>query len=209
MTRLAWLACLVPLMILQGCELAVLSGGAAAISAIEDRRTAGTILDDDGIESHVRRAVRERYGENTHVNVTSFNRSVLLTGEIPEQARREELEKIVLAIANVRGVTNELQVAAISSLGSRANDSLITTKVKGRLLDANKVNPIHVKVVTEAGVVYLMGVVTEQEGADAVDIARNTGGVIKVVKIFEYCKSEEPICRPRQAAPADKSQAGA
>ena len=209
MTRFAWLLCLVPLLALYGCELALLGGGAAAITAIEDRRTSGTILDDDGIETRVRRAVRERYGENTHVNVTSFNRSVLLTGEVPNEASRAEIEKIVLSNANVRGVSNELQVAGVSSLGTRANDSLITTKVKARLLDANKVNPIHVKVVTESGVVYLLGVVTEAEAADAVDIARTTGGVIKVVKIFEYCKTGDPICRPRAEPPAEKAQPGA
>jgi osmotically-inducible protein OsmY len=209
MTRFAWLLCLLPLLALHGCELALLGGGAAAITAIEDRRTSGTMLDDDGIETRVRRAVRERYGENTRVNVTSFNRSVLLTGEVPNEASRAEIEKIVLSNANVRGVTNELQVASVSSLGTRANDSLITTKVKARLLDANKVNPVHVKVVTESGVVYLLGVVTEAEAADAVDIARTTGGVIKVVKIFEYCKTADPICRPRAEPPAEKPQPGA
>ena len=81
-----------------------------------------------------------------------------------------------------------------SSLGARANDSYITTKVKGRILDSNKVNPIHVKVVTEAGVVYLMGIVTEQEAADAVDVARNTGGVVKVVRIFDLCKVGDGVC---------------
>jgi osmotically-inducible protein OsmY len=180
---------------LQGCELAILGGGAAAISAIEDRRTSGTLLDDDSIETRVRRSVRERFGENTRVNVTSFNRSVLLTGEVPDESRRAEIEKIVLAIANVRGVTNELQVGGVSSLSTRANDSFITSKVKGRLLDANKVNPIHVKVVTESAVVYLLGIVTEQEAADAVEIARTTGGVRKVVKVFEYCKPGDALCR--------------
>jgi osmotically-inducible protein OsmY len=138
--------------------------------------------------------VRERYGENTHVNVTSFNRSVLLTGEIPEEGRRAEIEKLAQGAGNVRNITNELQVGAPSSMGARANDSYITTKVKSRLLDSNKVNPIHVKVVTEAGVVYLMGIVTEQEAADAVDVARNTGGVVKVVRIFDLCKAGDGIC---------------
>lgn len=194
---------------LTGCELLVVGGGAAVINAFEDRRTSGTIIDDDGIETRVRRAVRERYGENTHVNVTSFNRTVLLTGEVPAEAARAEIEKVVLGLANVRGVTNELQVGAVSSLGTRANDSLITTKIKGRLLDANKVNPVHVKVVTESGVVYLLGVVTESEAADAVEIARTTGGVLKVVKVFEYCKSGDPICPPRQPVPVEKTQPGA
>jgi osmotically-inducible protein OsmY len=185
-----------PLLLLAGCPVAILGGGVAAISAFEDRRTSGTLIDDDAIETQVRRALRERYGDNTHVNVTSYNRSVLLTGEVPDEARRAEVEKIVQGLGNVRGVTNDLQVAAPSSLGGRANDSLITTRVKGRLLDSAKVNPVHVKVVTEAGVVYLMGLVTEQEANDAVEVARTTGGVIKVVKVFEYCKAGDGICRP-------------
>ena len=196
MKRLAALLILVPVLLLAGCPVIIAGGGAAAISAIEDRRTSGTILDDDSIETQVRRGLRERYGDNTHVNVTSFNRSVLLTGEVPDEARRAEVEKMVQGIGNVRGVTNDLQVSAPSSLGARANDSLITTKVKGRLLDSNKVNPVHVKVVTEAGVVYLMGIVTDQEATDAVEVARNTGGVIKVVRIFELCKAGDGICPP-------------
>jgi osmotically-inducible protein OsmY len=97
-------------------------------------------------------------------------------------------------IANVRGVTNDLQIGNPSSLGARANDSLITARVKTRILDASRVNPIHVKVVTEQGAVYLMGIVTELEANDAVEVARTTGGVIKVVKVFEYCKLGDGIC---------------
>lgn len=190
------LVVLVPTVLLEGCGLAIIGGGAAAITALEDRRTSGTIFDDESIETQVRRTLRERYGENTHVNVTSFNRSVLLTGEVPDAARREEIEKIVKGIGNVRSVTNDLQVAAPSSLGARANDSLITGRVKTRILDGTKVNPIHVKVVTEAGVVYLMGLVTEEEANQAVDVARTTGGVLKVVKVFEYCKAGDGICKP-------------
>ena len=197
MRRLTALLLLLPLTgLLGGCPLVLLGGGAAAVSAIEDRRTSGTILDDDSIEVTVRRTLRERFGENTHVNVTSFNRSVLLTGEVPDQARRAEIEKIVQGIGNVRSVTNDLQLGVPASLAARANDSLITGRVKTRLLDANKVNPLHVKVVTENGVVYLMGIVTEQEANDAVEVARTTGSVIKVVKVFEYCRLGDGICRP-------------
>lgn len=196
MRRLAVLLALVPLLLLAGCPAVIIGGGAVAVGAIEDRRTSGTMIDDDGIESRVSRALRERYGDNTHVNVTSFNRSVLLTGEVPEEARRAEIEKLVRDIGNVRNVTNDLQVAAPSALSVRTNDSYITTRVKGRILDSNKVNPIHVKVVTEAGVVYLMGIVTEQEATDAVELTRNTGGVVKVVRIFELCRAGDGICRP-------------
>ena len=203
MKTLAAICLLGAALLLQGCELLLLGGGgAAAVTAIEDRRTSGTIIDDDNIETRVRRAVREQYGENTRVNVTSFNRTVLLTGEVPSDARRAEVEKIVLENANVRGVTNDLQIGAPTSLGTRASDSLITTRVKGRLIDAGKVNPVHVKVLTESGVVYLLGVVTEAEADEAVEIARTTSGVMKVVKVFEYCKSGDVMCPPR--APAEK-----
>jgi len=194
MKSLAVLLCLGAVLLLAGCPAAIIGGGAVAYGTIEDRRTSGTMIDDDSIETRIGRAVRERYGENTHVNITSFNRSVLLTGEVPEESRRAEIEKLAQGAGNVRNITNELQVAAPSSLGARTNDSYITTKVKGRILDSNKVNPIHVKVVTEAGVVYLMGIVTEQEAADAVDVARNTGGVVKVVRIFDLCKVGDGVC---------------
>lgn len=209
MRSIARLACLLPLLLLPGCELAVLGGGAAAITAIEDRRTSGTLIDDESIEMRVRRGVRERFGDNTHVNVTSFNRAVLLTGEVPDESARVEIGKMALGIANVRGITNELQVAGVSSLATRANDSFITSKIKARFLDAAKVNPVHVKVVTESGVVYLLGVVTEDEAADAVEIARTTGGVRKVVKVLEYCKPGDGICRPRAEPPAEKPRPGA
>jgi osmotically-inducible protein OsmY len=194
MKSLAVLLSLAAVLLLAGCPAAIIGGGAVAYGTIEDRRTSGTMIDDDSIETRISRGVRERYGENTHVNVTSFNRSVLLTGEVPEEARRAEIEKLAQGAGNVRNITNELQMGAPSSLGARANDSYITTKVKGRILDSNKVNPIHVKVVTEAGVVYLMGIVTEQEAADAVDVARNTGGVVKVVRIFDLCKLGDGVC---------------
>ena len=194
MRLLAALFTLVSVSLLSGCPAAIVGAGALTYGVAEDRRTSGTMIDDDNIETRVSRGVRERYGENTHVNVTSFNRSVLLTGEVPEDARKADIEKLAQGAGNVRNIANELQVGPPSSLGARANDSYITTKVKGRLLDANKVNPIHVKVVTEAGVVYLMGIVTEQEAADAVDVARNTGGVIKVVRIFDLCKAGDGVC---------------
>ena len=195
MRLLAALFSLVSVLLLSGCPAAIVGAGALTYGVAEDRRTSGTMIDDDNIETRVGRGVRERFGENTHVNVTSFNRSVLLTGEVPEDTRKADIEKLVQGAGNVRNITNDLQVGAPSSMSARANDSYITTKVKGRLLDSSsKVNPIHVKVVTEAGVVYLMGIVTEQEANDAVEIARNTGGVVKVVRIFDLCKPGDGVC---------------
>jgi len=184
---------------MQGCVPIVLgAGGAAAYSSLEDRRSTGTQIDDESIEVRASNRISDRFGSNAHVNVTSYNRIALLTGEVPDERSREEAEKIVRAVPQVREVTNDLQVAGISSYMARTNDSYLTTKVRGRLLDTKRASPVHIKVVSESGVVYLMGVVTEAEADEVVDIARNTGGVHKVVKIFEYCKAEDDRCRPRE-----------
>ena len=184
---------------LQGCvEMAVMGAGAAALSAF-DRRTTGAQVDDEGIELRSSNRVGERFGDRVHVNITSFNRSVLVTGEVPDEKVKEEIEKIIAAMVNVRGVTNDLQVAGGASLSSRASDATITGKVKARFLDASRFNPLIVKVVTEASVVYLMGIVTESEAAQAVEVARTTGGVRKVIKVFEYCKPTDAACAPRDS----------
>ncbi|MGA8007575.1 MAG: BON domain-containing protein [Burkholderiales bacterium] len=189
--------------VLQGCFPAVVGVGAGAVLSATDRRTTGAQIEDEGIELKTKGHIGERYDDKVHVDVTSFNRSVLLTGEVPEPQIRADIEKIAASVPNVRGVTNEIEIAGIPSAPARANDGYLTAKVKGRFLEADKFNPIHVKVVSEAGVVYLMGIVTEQEAADAVEIARTTGGVRKVVKIFEYCKPTDPICRPHEKAAAE------
>ena len=194
--------------LLGGCAAVVVgAGGAAAYGALEDRRTAGSQLEDESNELRAVNRIAERFGDSVHVNVTSYNRALLLTGEVPDARAREEIEKIAAALPNARSVANELEVAGAASLGARTNDSLITSKVKVRLLDAKRFNPLHVKVVTEAGVVYLMGIVTEQEANDAVEVARTTGGVRKVVKIFEYCKPTDDVCRPLAPAPAPAQKA--
>jgi osmotically-inducible protein OsmY len=200
-TRLA-LAVMASAALLQGCELALIGAGAgAAYSTIEDRRSSGTQLDDDAIELRAGTRIGDRFPDKIHVNVAAFNRAVLITGEVPDEAVRAEVEKIVQGVPNVRGVTNEVQLAPVTSFGDRTSDSFITTQVKARYLRAKAFNPVHVKVVTEAGVVYLMGVLTEREADDAVDIARTTSGVRKVVKIFEYCKATDQVCRPRPPSP--------
>jgi len=175
------------------------AGGAAAVSSLEDRRSTGAQLDDESIEIRATNRVNDRFGDRVHVNVTSYNRIALVTGEVPDERARAEAEKIVLAVPNVRGITDDLQIAGPSSFGSRTNDSYLTTKVRGRLLDTKRLSPVHVKVVSEAGVVYLMGIVTDAEADEAVEIARTTGGVRKVVKAFEYCKPGDERCPPRKA----------
>jgi osmotically-inducible protein OsmY len=211
MKRTLWLgAAALAAGLLAGCGLALIgAGGAAAYSTIEDRRSAGTRIEDEGIELRASNRIDQRYGFKVHVNVTSYNRSVLITGEVPDARTREEIEKIVAAVPNVRALTNELEIGAVSPLSARTGDSLITSNVKARFLGAKGFNPLHVKVVTEAGVVYLMGVVTDVEANAAADIARTTDGVRKVVKVFEYCRSGEDLCRPRPAPPVDKSKPAA
>jgi len=203
-----WLAGLLAAVLLaSGCAAVVVgAGGVAAVNALEDRRTAGSQIEDESNELRAVNRIAERFPEGVHVNITSFNRAVLLTGEVPDAATRDAIEKIAAGLPNVRSVANELEVAGTASLASRSNDSLITSKVKVRLLDAKRVNPMHVKVVSEAGVVYLMGIVTEQEGNDATEVARTTGGVRKVVKIFEYCKPTDDACRPSPPPSAQKAR---
>lgn len=194
---------------LQGCFPVVAVGAGTAVLSAIDRRTSGTQIEDEGIELRATNRVSERYGDKVHFNITSYNRAVLVTGEVPDAAAKAEIEKIVRAVPNVRGVTNDLQVAGFASLGQRSNDGFITSKVKARFVDANKFNAVHVKVVTEAGTVYLMGIVTEREANDAVEIARTTGGVRKVVKIFEYCKPTDEACRPPEQPKGDDPKAKA
>lgn len=184
--------------LLQGCVELLAVGAGAAVVALEDRRTGGAHLEDRGIDLRAGNRIDDRYGERVHVNVTSYNHYVLLTGEVPDEATRAEVETLVRGVPNVLGVTNDLQIAGKSSTTSRSNDTLITSNVKVRFADANKFNVFYVKVVTEAALVYLLGIVTEQEAADAVEIARTTSGVRKVVKMFEYCKPTDDVCRPRK-----------
>jgi len=191
---------------LQGCPAIIAGGSVVAVTSLEDRRTTGTQLDDSGIESNAASRIGQRVGERAHINVTSFNRAVLLTGEAWDEATRAEVEKIVAQVPNIRNVTNEVQVAGLSSGTSRANDTAITARVKGRFVNVKDLNPLHVKVVTEAGVVFLLGLVTETEAETATDLARTTGGVRKVVKVFEYCKSTEDPCKPPPPAAPPKSQ---
>lgn len=194
--RYAAVPALIALLGLQGCPALIGIGGVAAVASLEDRRTTGTQIEDEGIEVRAANRINERFKESAHINVTAFNRALLLTGEAWDEATRGEIEKIALAVPNVRAVTNEVQVGGLSSGTSRANDSAITIKVRSRFLDAKGFSPLHVKVVTESGVVYLMGILTEAEADAAVNIARTTSGVRKVVKLFDYCKSTDDLCRP-------------
>ena len=173
---------------LQGCApLAVGAAAGGAVMMVGDRRTTGIYIEDENIEWKALARIRE-VAPSAHVNATSYNRKVLLTGEATNDQEKKRIETEVRAVPSVLDVTNEIQVAGASSLASRGSDSLITSNVKVRMVNNGKFSPQHVKVVTEAGTVYLMGLVSAAEGDAAADIARTTSGVTRVVKVFEYIK---------------------
>jgi osmotically-inducible protein OsmY len=172
---------------LTACGPAIVGGAAAAGVVAADRRTSGTFLEDQSIELKAKKAIVDNIGAaNIDVGVTSFNRNVLLTGQAIDEATKAKAETVAKTIENVRTVTNEITVEDKDTFTENNNDAYITSKVKARMLKENKFPANYVKVVTEGGVVYLMGLVTEQEANDAVEIARGTEGVQKVVKVFEY-----------------------
>lgn len=201
------------LLTLAGCAgVAVVGAGAGAL-VLTDRRISETYLADEGIEIRAANRIGEKLGSKAHVNVTSYNRTLLLTGEAPDAAARELAEKIAAEVPNVRAISNELAIAGPSTFGGRSNDAYLTSKVKARFVDHGKFSPNHVKVVTEAGVVFLLGLVTQAEADAAVDIARTTGGVQKVVRVFEIISAEQarkidnpnPSPAPvKSSAPAEK-----
>lgn len=199
----ALLAATVPA--LQGCFPAVAAGVGAGAMMYADRRSPGAYIEDEAIEMKAGRRIDDRFAYDAHVNITSFNRTVLLTGEARDAAIRDELARIASGVDNVKGVINEVQVGPISSLSNRSSDAYITSKVKARFVDAAKFSANSVKVVTEAGVVYLIGMVTKREADDASQIAATTGGVLKVVRTFEYvddAKARQLDNRPPEPVPA-------
>ncbi|MCV2218366.1 BON domain-containing protein [Thauera sp. Sel9] len=177
--------------LLQGCFPVVATGVGAGAAMVADRRTSGAYVEDEGIEWKVASRIRERFGDTVHINVTSYNRNVLLTGEAPNDTVRSQLDGLVAGVENVRGVINEVAVGPNSTLTARGNDTLITSNVKARFLDAGRFSAHNIKVVTEANVVFLLGIVTRAEADAAAEIARTSKGVSKVVRVFEYVSDEE------------------
>lgn len=185
---------------LSGCVAMAVGGVATAALSANDRRTIGMQTEDKAINVKAEIKLQQLTGENGHINVTSYNRKVLLTGEVRDEAMKQAAEREVRAIDNVVSVINELEIAGPSSYTSRSNDALITTKVKASLVDKKTVSATAFKVTTERGVVYLQGLVTPREGNIAADVAKGVAGVNRVVKIFEYIAEEDP--RANQPAPS-------
>lgn len=188
----------------------LLIGGAAVGGAMmySDRRTSGAQLEDQGIELKGAARVKEAIGERGRVSVTSFNRTVLLTGEVPTEADKAAVEAAIARLENVRSLLNELAIGPATSLIDRSNDALITSKVKASYVDARDIFANAYKVVTERGIVYLMGRVTDREADRGVAIARGVSGVVKVVKAFEIItEAELAQTVPKEAPKAASSPA--
>ena len=180
-------AALLAVFMLEGCVEALVVGGVATGAFVAaDRRQPEVVAGDERVGLTALSRIGDRFGDKAHVNVTSYNYNVLLTGEVPDAQAKADIEKIVMQVPRVKGTVNELQVAGPATLTSRGNDTYLTGRVKGAFVTENKFQANHVKVVTESAVVYLLGLVTRKEADDATAIARSTSGVKKVVRVFEY-----------------------
>jgi osmotically-inducible protein OsmY len=170
---------------LQGCVPAIIGSAAVGVMSAYDRRSTGIQTDDETTEWKAAQAIPDKFRSLSHVNFTAYNRRVLITGEVPSAEAKAIVGEQTQQLAGVKEIFNELNIAPASPLSNRSNDSYITSKLKARLVDSNQLSAIHVKVVTENGVAYLMGIVNEREAKVAVAIARTTDGVRRVVNIVE------------------------
>ena len=192
---------------LGACAPLMFAGVAGTAMVASDRRTSGAQLEDESIELRAQARIRDNLGERVHVNVTSFNRQVLLTGEVTAEKDRQAVLQLVERIENVKAVVNELAVMPLSNLSERSNDLLIVAKVKASFVDSRDLFASAFKVVTERGTVYLMGRVTQREATSATQVTRNVGGVNKVVRLFEIISEEElRNLLPPPPAPADAAK---
>ncbi len=190
---------------LGGCAPLVAGSVATGVMVAADRRTSGAQLEDEGIELRAVNRLHEQFGDRAHINITSYNRRVLLTGEVPSADAKQAAEATVSQLENVRAVVNELVVDSPSGLRQRSADTLVTTRVKASLVDARDLSANAFKVVTERATVYLMGRVTEREAKRVTDIARTVQGSERVVRLMEIT-SEEKLARIKPApAEAPKS----
>ena len=173
-------------LILSACAPLIIGGAVAAVSLAEDRRTTGVFVDDENIENRALLKVKTRFGNQIHINITSYNRQVLISGEAASEALKRGVEEEVLTVDGIKRVHNEMSVGPQAGVIAVTNDARLTTIVKTRFLEANRFQANHVKVVTEASVVYLLGIVKRAEAEAASRLASTTSGVVRVVRLFEY-----------------------
>lgn len=171
---------------LSGCFPIIAAGVGTGVAVATDRRTASTILADQQIMMRISQRISAVYGSNTHININSYNHTVLLTGEAPDETIRADIEKIARTAEDVKRVYNEVTVSLPSTFVRRTNDAGLTTKIKARLTDSQRVSPLNIKVTTERSVAFLMGQVTQDEAKAAVEIVSQTSGIERVMTYFEY-----------------------
>ena len=177
---------------LASCAAPLMFGGVLGGAMVaSDRRSTGIQVEDEGIEQRSATAIRENFGSKEHINITSYNRQVLITGEVSNDTVRRQVESLIGRVENVRAVVNELAIGAASSTGDRASDVLLVAKVKASMVDTEDVFANVYKVVGERGTVYLMGRVTQREAKRATDVVRGVSGVKRVVRVFEYITEDE------------------
>jgi osmotically-inducible protein OsmY len=192
---------------LSACAPFIMGGAfVGGVMVASDRRTSGAQLEDEGIEFKAAARLREVMGDRAHINVTSYNRQVLLTGEVPSEADKTNAKELVAKVENVKSIENDLAVLGNSSLSARSSDTVVTGRVKAALVDEKEVSANAFKVVTERGAVYLMGRVTKHEAERATDAVRKTAGVQKVVRLFEYITDEELKALTPAPAPVSDSK---
>jgi osmotically-inducible protein OsmY len=192
--------------------LPLLMGGTAVAGGVmvaSDRRTSGTVIEDNAIQLKSSNRISDALGERAHVNVTSYNRQILLTGEVPSEQDKQLVEKVVAGVENARGVYNELAVLGNTTLSQRSSDTLVTSRVKASLVDAQDLSANAFKITTERGTVYLLGRVTKREAARATEIARGVDGAQRIVTYWEFI-TEDDLLRMQPAPPVEnKSPANA
>ena len=198
-------ALLAPLPLLQGCFPVVAAGAVTGVLSATDRRSTGMQVEDQNIELKAATRISERTNDRTSVSVVSYNRRVLVYGQVPDAASKQEFGKLVAAVSNVREVINELEISGTAGLGTASNDTFITTRVKASLVEAQDLQSNAIKVLTERNVVYLMGLLTEREAARAAQVAAGVSSVTRVVKVFEIISEQEltDINKRQNSAPQE------
>ncbi len=192
--------------LLGACAPVMMGGAIMSGMSAADRRTLGAQVEDEGIEMRAVNQIKVHLGDRVHINVTSYNRQVLLTGEVPSEQDKQLAEQVVSRVENVRAIFNELAVLGHSTLTQRSSDALVTGRVKANLIDAKDLTASAFKVVTERGTTYLLGRVTTREADRATEIARSASGVQKVVKLFEIISEEELLRMQPQPLPGAQPQ---
>ncbi len=188
--------------ILSGCAGVLFGGAATTVAVANDPRTTGTFIEDQSIELKAKKAIADvkEVDSQTHINITSYNQIALVTGEAPTEELRRQVIDLIRTVEKVRHVYDEVQIAAPSSFMSRSSDTMLTAKAKTKLFATKDIDATRIKVVTEGGTVFLMGIQTETQSQTAAQAVSQVGGVQTVVKLFEYTEEEEQVEEAAEAA---------